>query len=112
MRSSPGGQGVEIGSVMKGGEEEKENMMEEKEAGGVAAMARKLWMGEEGEGWKEKRMREEKEAMEEGKGYGDIILDQIWEVWNWGKTEEDEEDEGANKEVKEDDGRREGRSGG
>jgi hypothetical protein len=35
--------------------------------------------------WKVERDRKEKEAMEEGKGYGDLITEQIWEVWNWGK---------------------------
>ncbi|KAG9228051.1 hypothetical protein BJ875DRAFT_478541 [Amylocarpus encephaloides] len=40
--------------------------------------------------WKEERDRKEKEMLEEGKGYGDLISEQIWEVWNWGsdKTEQ------------------------
>lgn len=45
----------------------------------------RLWMGGEEEGWKERRDREEREALEEGRGYGGLILDQIWEVWNWGE---------------------------
>ncbi|KAE8555338.1 hypothetical protein TMatcc_002567 [Talaromyces marneffei ATCC 18224] len=45
----------------------------------------KIWMGSEAENWKEKRLREEQEALDEGKGYGDLIMDHIWEVWNWGK---------------------------
>lgn len=45
----------------------------------------KLWMGDEGDDWKEKRLQEERKALEEGKGYTDIILEQIWEVWNWDK---------------------------
>lgn len=45
----------------------------------------KIWMGSETENWKEKRLREEQEALDEGKGYGDLIMDHIWEVWNWGK---------------------------
>jgi len=28
--------------------------------------------------------------LEEGKGYGDLIMEQIWEVWNWGKTDNEE----------------------
>ncbi len=52
-------------------------------------MVDKLWMGQEGENWKEKRMREEREAFEAGKGYSGIILDQIWEVWNGGKPKEE-----------------------
>ncbi|GAM35074.1 hypothetical protein TCE0_015r03089 [Talaromyces pinophilus] len=47
--------------------------------------AQKIWMGSETENWKEKRLREEQEALDEGKGYGDLIMDHIWEVWNWGK---------------------------
>lgn len=42
----------------------------------------KIWMGDEKEGWKEKRLEEEKKALESGKGYGSLIMDQIWEVWN------------------------------
>jgi hypothetical protein len=45
----------------------------------------KIWLGSEAEGWKEKRLREEQKALDEGKGYGDLIMDHIWEVWNWGK---------------------------
>jgi hypothetical protein len=53
----------------------------------------KVWMGGETEGWKERRLREEQEALDEGKGYGDLIMEQIWEVWNWRKkSAEDEED--------------------
>lgn len=50
----------------------------------------KLWMGEEEEGWKERRLEEERRALEEGKSYTDIILEQIWEVWNWDKKKGDE----------------------
>ncbi|KZF26513.1 hypothetical protein L228DRAFT_242988 [Xylona heveae TC161] len=52
----------------------------------------KVWMGGETDGWKEKRLQEEREALEEGRGYGSLIMDHIWEVWNWGKKSEDEED--------------------
>ncbi|KFY85672.1 hypothetical protein V500_08201 [Pseudogymnoascus sp. VKM F-4518 (FW-2643)] len=37
------------------------------------------------EGWKVQRDEREKKAVEEGKGYGDLIMDQIWDVWTWGK---------------------------
>lgn len=40
--------------------------------------------------WKAEREKEIKEDIEEGKGFGDMIMDQIWEVWNWGKTNDDE----------------------
>ncbi|KAF2643990.1 hypothetical protein P280DRAFT_222893 [Massarina eburnea CBS 473.64] len=48
---------------------------------------RRVWMGGEKEGWKDKRMEEERRALEEGKSYTDIIFGQIWEVWNWDKKE-------------------------
>jgi hypothetical protein len=51
----------------------------------------KLWMGEEEEGWKERRLEEERKALEEGKSYTDIILEQIWEVWNWDKKKGNED---------------------
>ncbi len=41
--------------------------------------------------WKAEREQEIKDDVEEGKGFGDMIMDQIWEVWNWGKTDEDED---------------------
>jgi hypothetical protein len=54
-------------------------------------------MGNEEEGWKERRLREEQKALDEGKGYGDMIKEHIWEVWNWGdakkKTDEEKKDE-------------------
>lgn len=56
----------------------------------------RLWMGEEKEGWKERRLEEERRALEEGKGYMDMIFEQVWEVWNWG-GKKDGEGEGENK---------------
>ena len=32
-----------------------------------------IWMGDEKEGWKERRVREEREALEKGEGYGQLI---------------------------------------
>lgn len=69
--------------------EQVEKMRQDKER----SMLQKVWYGQEGENWKQKRDEKEKKALEEGKGYGDLIIDQIWEVWNWGKTEEGNEDE-------------------
>lgn len=37
------------------------------------------------EGWKERRLKEEQEKIEQGEGYGGMIMDQIWDVWNWGE---------------------------
>ena len=50
----------------------------------------KLWLGGEGKDWKTKRDQREKEALEEGRGYGGLIMDQIWEVWSWGKDKTEE----------------------
>ncbi|EKV16162.1 Ankyrin repeats (3 copies) family protein [Penicillium digitatum] len=44
----------------------------------------RVWMGGESEGWKERRLREEQKALSEGKGYGDLIQEHIWDVWTWG----------------------------
>lgn len=42
--------------------------------------------------WKAQREKEIKDDIEEGKGFGDMIMDQIWEVWNWGKPKDDEDE--------------------
>jgi hypothetical protein len=47
-------------------------------------VVQRVWMGGEKEGWKERRLREEQEALAEGKGYGDLIQEHIWDVWTWG----------------------------
>ncbi|OOF93648.1 hypothetical protein ASPCADRAFT_209580 [Aspergillus carbonarius ITEM 5010] len=56
----------------------------------------RVWMGGETEGWKERRLREEQKALDEGKGYGDLIKEHIWDVWTWGQKE-GEEGEGEEK---------------
>lgn len=43
------------------------------------------------EAWKAKQKKEIQDDIEEGKGLGDMILDQIWEVWHWRKKGEDDE---------------------
>ncbi|KAJ5558444.1 hypothetical protein N7535_008655 [Penicillium sp. DV-2018c] len=47
-------------------------------------VVQRVWMGGESEGWKERRLREERKALSEGKGYGDLIQEHIWDVWTWG----------------------------
>ncbi|KAL8715624.1 MAG: hypothetical protein Q9225_006375 [Loekoesia sp. 1 TL-2023] len=61
----------------------------EKEETGVAGLARKLWYGSETEGWKERRIREEKEALEEGRGYGGLIADAVREAFGGAVDRED-----------------------
>lgn len=72
-----------IENVRRKGEELAERTRVEKETK-ERGLLEKAWMGSEGDDWKEKRDRREKEALEEGKGYWDLITDQIWDVWNWG----------------------------
>lgn len=62
------------------GEEEEEGVL------------KKIWMGGESEGWKERRLEEEKRAMEEGKSFSDMIFEQIWDVWNWDKKGKSDEE--------------------
>ncbi|KAK4219633.1 hypothetical protein QBC37DRAFT_265444, partial [Rhypophila decipiens] len=71
-------------------EEEKQKAEEKK---GVLT---KVWMGDEKEDWKEKRLEEERKALEAGKGYSDLIVEQIWDVWNqtWRGGKKDEKKEG------------------
>lgn len=64
-------------------------------------VAERIWMGGETEGWKERRLREEQKALAEGKGYGDLIKEHIWDVWTWGQKDggkEEEEEEAKKKE--------------
>ncbi|KAK4032727.1 exocyst complex component SEC3 [Parachaetomium inaequale] len=48
----------------------------------------RLWMGGEKEGWREKRLEEERKALESGKGYGGLIADQVREVWKGEDTKD------------------------
>ncbi|MCJ1478883.1 hypothetical protein MMC13_007567 [Lambiella insularis] len=59
------------------------------ESYGIVGMTKKVWLGGEEPGWKERRLREEREALAEGRTYWDLITDQIFEVWNWGKKDEE-----------------------
>ena len=66
----------------------------ETEGGGVRGIFRKVWMGDEKAGWQERRLEREKEELESGKGYGDLIMEQVREVFpgfggGRGKGEED-----------------------
>lgn len=56
-------------------------------------LAERMWMGGEQEGWREKRVREEQEALAEGRGYGYLIKEHVWDVWmgkNSGKKDGEE----------------------
>ena len=62
----------------------KERQKEQEKRRGVLG---RIWMGGEDENWKERRMQEERAAMEEGKGYGEVMMEQIREVFR-GETKE------------------------
>ena len=81
-------------------ERRRRRLLEEPISSGAADMGRapsvleartkEIWMGGEQEGWKERRLREEQEKINQGEGYGSMIMDQIWEVWNWGEKKGEE----------------------
>ncbi|KAJ5122360.1 hypothetical protein N7448_003494 [Penicillium atrosanguineum] len=100
MRELPSGRAEEVQAKLRaardaqmqnaaGEELEKMKARQDQEQGVVD----RVWMGGESVGWKERRLREEQKAIEEGKGYGDLIMDHIWDVWNWGRKTEEEEDD-------------------
>ncbi|KAF2238819.1 hypothetical protein EV356DRAFT_528717 [Viridothelium virens] len=72
------------------GREEQEKKGEERRG-----LLGRIWMGGEGADWKEKRMEEERKALEEGKGYSDVIMDQIREVWKGEAQQVEEEVKGG-----------------
>lgn len=74
-------------------EDERRRLQEERERKEMAARGplQKLWMGNEKDNWKEERAKKDKEALEEGKGYGDLIVDQVKEVFG-GSDKKDEQD--------------------
>lgn len=81
--------------------EEQRRLVEEQQRGRTTAEGRKeergllekVWMGDSGDDWKEKRDRREKEALSEGGGgYWGLIVDQVSEVWS-GKKADDKEKE-------------------
>jgi hypothetical protein len=65
-------------------QEKKGIEAQEKKDAGVLG---KLWMGSEKEGWKERRLQEEQEALEQGKGYGSLIMDHVRDAWKPGSNE-------------------------
>jgi len=86
-------------SVLRELERKEQAKIAEEGGGGGGSrkgMFERVWLGGEGEDWKQKRDEREKAALEEGRGYGGLIMDQIWEVWNWGEKKMEnvkEEDE-------------------
>ena len=71
------------------GDEEQQRKLDEQQKKD-RGLLEKVWMGGEPDDWKAKRDQKEKEALEEGRGYGGLIMDQIYEVWGWGKEKTEE----------------------
>ncbi|KAJ4370177.1 hypothetical protein N0V86_008913 [Didymella sp. IMI 355093] len=80
----------EVQAKLREAREEERRKLGTKEEEGVL---KKIWMGGESAGWKERRLEEEKRAIEEGKSFSDMIFEQIWDVWNWDKKGKNEENE-------------------
>lgn len=69
------------------------------EGEGVKGLARKIWMGDERPGWQRRRLEKEREELEAGKGYGDIIMEQVREVFpGFGGGRRGDDGEGQNEE--------------
>ena len=49
--------------------------------GGVKGLIQKIWMGDEKAGWQKRRLEREKEELESGRSYGDLIMEQVREVF-------------------------------
>lgn len=48
-----------------------------------------IWMAGEGDDWVEQRAKKEREALEEGRGYGGLIMDQLKDAFKTGASEEE-----------------------
>ncbi|OLN84444.1 hypothetical protein CCHL11_08225 [Colletotrichum chlorophyti] len=60
-------------------------------------IAQRLWYGSEPEDWDAKRGAEHAKALAEGKGLGDLIVEQVSEVWGGKSGEKKEEGDGEKK---------------
>lgn len=72
-------------------EEQKRVLQEEREKKEMAqrGVLQRIWMGDQKSTWREERAKQEKEALEEGKGYGDLIVEQVKEVFGSSGQKED-----------------------
>lgn len=74
-------------------QKEREAAHKQKQEEGKNSVLKDIWMGGEGEGWKERRAEEHNKSFQEGKGMSDIIFEQVADVLsgNWrekGKADE------------------------
>lgn len=77
---------------------------EEDQRGGLFGLARRIWMGQEQSGWQERRLREEREKLEEGESYAGMIGDAIMEAFGAAKKTEEDAGEDATGKSSETDG--------
>ncbi|KAI5461215.1 hypothetical protein BGZ63DRAFT_424128 [Mariannaea sp. PMI_226] len=66
----------------------------EEEKKGLAKVLNDTWMGGESEDWREKRAEEHRKKFAEGKGFGDIIMEQVAEVFS-GSDKKKQDGEGS-----------------
>lgn len=76
-------------------DEAEDNDGSKERSRGIDGIARGMWMGGETEGWRQQRAEEEKKALEEGKGYGSLIMQHIREAWGVDDTSGRRKEEGA-----------------
>lgn len=69
-------------------QERQEALRAAKEPVGIAGQ---VGVGKQKKDWVRERDEEVKDALDVGKGLSDMIVDQIYEVWNWGKKRDDDE---------------------
>ena len=81
-------------------EQREREAAEKKKKDNAGSLVKGIWMGNETEGWQEKRAEEHKRSIEEGKGLSGIIFEQISDVWNgnYGKSSTKSEEESSSSE--------------
>ncbi|KAK3685707.1 hypothetical protein B0T22DRAFT_492582 [Podospora appendiculata] len=85
---------AELPREVKARLEEARRARDEVKKGQEKGVLGRLWLGGETDDWKAKRLEEEKKALESGKGYGEMIMEQIWDVWNQGDDKKKQGGEG------------------
>ncbi|KAI5865523.1 hypothetical protein GGS23DRAFT_431354 [Durotheca rogersii] len=79
---------------LAGQDSEERKGAEAKGAAKERSLFQRIWMGNEGDDWKEERARREREAFSEGGGgYWGLITDQIAEAWNESRKKEGEKND-------------------
>lgn len=87
------------GGVARGMQaDEKEGLVEqvrqheEAKKMGERGIVKRLWMGREGDDWIEKRAEQEREALDDGRGYQGLIMDYIKEAFGFSTKDDDDDD--------------------